>query len=281
MCRQLFLVRHGHADVFPGAPAVLEDEDDGGHFDHSADWPLSTIGIEQAQAAGRWLIAETGGVFGRYLTSSYERGRQTAGHLGLPLAAWYDEDYLRGRDRGVADERPLREREKVVRSKGHPIFGRPWYDEESIAELAPRAAERLLSTIYRDCLGMERVVVVCHREVMWCVRKRIEGWSRERLARVLSTRTEEDEIPPGAILHYSRWRPDSYWRPRPGDGLAKGALRSLAGYVTADARPAPRFSWVRLVWPWKPDGVSSEWRHFKRRKYSNDELLTLPREKFS
>ena len=255
MPMDLVLVRHGESE---GNVAVKASKKmgDNRHYTpeflerHSSLWRLSDKGIRDATAAGVWLRSEMPR-FDRHYTSEYMRALETAALLGLEGAEWYRELYLRERDRGWLDVVPysvLKERfaEELERWDRSSLFWAP-PGGESMADVCMRV-DRVLNTLHRECEG-KRVVIVCHGEVIWAFRMRLERMPQERWLELDTSKDEMDKIYNGQIVHYSRCDP-------------------LTGEVS------PHLDWLRMIRANDPN-FPRDWRRIVRPRFSNEQLLDV------
>lgn len=248
----LVLVRHGESE---GNVANRRSKrgDDSLYSDeflsrHSSQWRLTDKGIAQAQQAGKWIRANLGG-FDRYYVSEYLRAKETAYHLQLPEASWNAEIYLRERDWGALDVMTVADREReyahsMRRRDIDPFFWGP-PSGESLAQLCLRV-DRVLDTLHRETEG-QRVIIVCHGEVMWAFRMRLERLSVQRFLELDASREPYDEIHNCQVLHYSRRDPES------GDTV-------------------PYLQWVRSTCPWRLENSVHRWERIERRRLDNAAL---------
>lgn len=192
---RLWLVRHGQSqgnvarDAADQAGLATIDIDM-----RDVDVPLSELGFEQAEAAGRWFASlppdERPEVI---LSSSYVRARQTAEVIckagGLaegPGRAIVDER-LREREFGVFDRlTTIGIREKFPEEAAHrkrlgkfyhrPPGGESWAD----VILRLRSMLNTINLHYCD----RRVLVVCHQVVVLCMRYILEGLDEQQILAV-------------------------------------------------------------------------------------------------
>lgn len=217
--------------------------------------PTSTLrlteeGRRQAAEAGKWIRANFAGppYFDRYYVSHYVRAMETAALLDLPDAMWHGEFYLRERERGDIRTLPENERweqfqESMARYALDPFYWRP-PNGESLAELALRV-DRVNDTLHRECTD-KRVIIVCHGEVMWAERVRLERISPHDFKQhKKSCRIENCQI-----LHYTRRSPST-------------------GEIS------PHLLWMRSICPWTPDGAKAKWQTIERTRFSNNDLLQV------
>jgi len=218
---------------------------------HSSTYRLTDKGIEQAKVAGKWIKENIVEKFDRYYTSEYVRAMETAGYLDLPHADWFTEIVLRERDKGHMDnisyvEKTSRFASEMERRKRDSFFWVPPGGGESTAQLCVRI-DHTLNTLRRDCSN-KRVIIVCHGEVMWAFRARLERLSQPRFHQLQQSSDPRDTIHNCHILHYTRIHPQT-------------------GEIT------PYFRHMRSVCPWKPQYSIEGWMEFDRPRYSNAELL--------
>jgi len=177
---------------------------------------------------------------------------ETAGRLNLPDAMWYADLYLTERDWGDVDGASQDEREKrfgdVLRRRDiEPFFWRP-PNGESFTQLCLRQ-DRVLHTMHRECSD-KNVILVCHGEVMWAYRIRLERMSQVRFRELHLSENPNDRIHNCQIFHYTRRDPTT------------GKL----------ARHA---NWVRWIRPTEEPIHTSDWWEIKRPQYTNKELITI------
>lgn len=258
MPRDLYLVRHGQSL----GNIALEDVE----FDREADsvklassldaseWPLTSAGQREAEAAGAWFKTQGIRQMGLYFCSDYRRAMQTAGHLGFDDADWQVEFYLRERERGhEGDLLPRTEREQLRKTSQawkdrHSFYWRPEHGE-SIADVCQRV-HRVLDKLYRDS-GDGPAIIVSHEETLWAIRVRLERLTPADYLRFDDKNQPElkdrHKIHNCQILHYTRRDPQT-------DQLAE------------------HFTHLRVIDPVVPQR-SRDWAPIERRRYTNHELL--------
>jgi len=250
----LVLVRHGESE----GNVVFGRSRQGDHSGftaefatrHSSQWRLTLKGQQQAESAGAWIRQHISPVFDRYYVAEYLRAMETAGHLGFAEAAWYCEFYLRERDWGIFDNMSFQERrdryaDDLSRRELDTFFWSP-PNGESMANLCLRI-DRVLDTLHRECSD-KRVLLVCHGEVMWGFRVRLERMSQETYRELDQSGDRRIKIHNCQILHYTRRNPH-----------------------TADL--TDHLNWVRSICPWDADLCHHEWKLIRRRHYSSADLL--------
>jgi len=217
---------------------------------HTSLWRLTDKGRGQAQIAGAWIKENIGSQFAKYYTSEYIRTMETAALLGLPHAEWFCEFYLRERDWGDLETTTAQERETLFaralkKRETQPFLWTP-PGGESMASLCLRI-DRFLDTLHREC-DDKNVIVVCHGEVMWAFRVRLERMSQEEYLLLDRSKDPKDRINNCQIIQYSRINPRS--------GMSHSYL-----------------NWMRSVCPSDTTRSRNEWQEVIRKQYSNEELL--------
>lgn len=260
MPRNLILIRHGESEGNVASNRSKKGDDSGYSPEfrnrHSSTWRLTKRGREQAKVAGVWIKKNLGLTFDRHYTSEYIRAMETAGLLGIADAQWYVDFYLRERDWGDLDVMPVSERDKryaeaMKRRKIDSFFWNP-PNGQSMADLCLRV-DRVLQTLHRECDG-KNVAIVCHGEVMWAFRVRLERLSQERFRELDLSRNPHDRIHNCQIIHYTR-----------------AACPELS---FAEGDYFPHFRWMRSICPWDVNLSNDGWNKIARPKYSNKDLLT-------
>ncbi len=252
----LVLVRHGTSE----GNAAKRRSEKGDHRDikllegrHTASFRLTEQGRKQAEKAGDWLRGEffQGPGFDRYYASQYIRALETAGLLGLPQAKWFTDFYISERNWGDMDVLPEDERQekfgKALDMRNvEPFFWAP-PNGESFAQLCLRI-DRMLETLARECSD-KRVIIVCHGEVMWAFRIRLERMSQPRFKRLHLSKSDKYKIHNCQVIHYSRRNP-------------KGRLGKY-------------YNWMRMIRPTQTPVWTGDWQRIKRPSYTNEQLLKM------
>jgi broad specificity phosphatase PhoE len=258
MPNNLVLVRHGESE---GNIAVARSKaGDHSAYDgefkkrHSSQWRLSKKGIEQAVTTGQWIKKNLKLRFDRFYSSEYLRVIETAALLDIKDASWFTEFYLRERNWGSLDrasvlEREQRFQESMEEREMDSLYWTPT-NGESMATLCLRN-DRVIDTMHRECNG-KNVIIVCHGEVMWGYRIRLERMPQETFLALDRSKNPTHRIHNCQILHYTRINPQD-----PG------------------ASPADHLDWMRSICPWNPDLATGEnvWHKIHRPRYNNQELL--------
>lgn len=253
----LILVRHGESEG--NLADRLAQEGDLSAFTeafrarHSSMYRLTDLGREQARIAGAWIRDNLGDGFDRYLTSEYIRAMETAAILGLPGAIWQTDFYLRERDAGsldsLAGDEKFRRFPEAMRERDRDAFYWRPPGGESLAEVSLRA-DRVLDTL-RRAHSPERVLIVCHGEVMRAMRVRIERIPQHRYKELHAPSDLRDQIHNCQIFHYTRRDP-------------------------ADpSRVSDHLAWMRSTCPWDPSLSRNVWSPVTRPRYTDAELLAL------
>src|SRR5262245_8607843 len=119
---------------------------------------------------------------------------------------------------------------------------------ESMATLYLRI-DRVLDTLHRECSD-KRVLIVCHGEVMWAFRVRLERMSQEDYRLLDQSSDPQLKIHNCQVLHYTRRDPQT-------------------GLVAA------HLNWLRSVCPWDAARSNDAWRRIQRQRCSNRDLLAI------
>lgn len=252
----LVLIRHGESEGNVARQRSLDGDHSlfVGEFQHrhSSNWRLTDRGREQAAAAGDWLKRNNLAHFDRYLVSEYLRAMETAGRLALPGARWFAEMLIRERDWGQMDlmselERVVKMQDELKRRELDRFYYSP-PGGESLAAVAQRA-DRLLAILHRECAD-KKAIVVCHGEVIWAMRTRLERMSQDTFRELQESGQMVDQVHNGHILHYTRRDP-------------------ITGKM------APFFTHFRSVCPWNEKLSPKGWMKIERPVYDNEMLLAI------
>src|SRR5215210_1930503 len=245
---RLWLVRHGQSQ----GNVARDVADEAGHHEididvRDVDVPLSDLGLQQAQAAGRWFAALPPGERPEViLASPYVRARQTAdiickqGALAGGPARTIVDERLREREFGIFDRLTtvgIRERfpdEAAHRRRLGKFYHRP-PGGESWADVILRLRSMLNTINLHYC--DRRVLVVCHQVVVLCFRYILEELDEEQIlavdkqAEVLNCGICAYEFEPDAdglcIPKLALWNHDT---PLEAEGAAKTSAKdAMAG----------------------------------------------------
>ncbi|RHY36996.1 hypothetical protein DYB34_002862, partial [Aphanomyces astaci] len=252
----LVLVRHGESEGNVAREMSIKGDHSlySGEFKnrHSCNWRLTDRGREQAEAAGEWLRKEDLAYYDRYLVSEYLRAMETAARFNLPDAQWYAEMLLRERDWGQMDlmseaERGVKMQDELKRRDLDRFYYAP-PGGESLATVAQRV-DRLMCVLHRELPG-KKVLLVCHGDVMWALRTRLERMSQDTFRELQMSGRMVDQLHNGHILHYTRTDPTT-------------------------GKVAPFFTHMRSVCPWNEKLSPKGWIKINRPVYDNEMMLAI------
>jgi broad specificity phosphatase PhoE len=250
----IILVRHGESEGNL-AQELSKDGDDTlwtKEFSqrHTSNYRLTDIGRAQALSAGEWLKKHIGSTFDGYYCSEYVRAQETAALLGFENAKWHVEFYLREQDRGVLAGKSVAEREKNYSDLVETVKRDTFYvappGGESIANACLRV-DRLLSLWQSHCAG-QRIIAVCHGNIITAFRVRIERMSQRRYQETIHTKDPHFKMFNGHIVHYTRRDPE-----------------------TGEISQYP--NWVRFIVPYDDSLSQLQWQRIQRPVYTNQQLL--------
>jgi NAD+ kinase len=250
----LFLVRHGESEG--NVANDMSRKGDHSAFTeefksrHNSLWRLTDKGRWQTEMAKIWIRNNVKIRFNRCYASEFIRAMETAAGLDIPGAYWYRDYYLRERDWGQFDglsekEREARFSEEIKRKEKDGFYWAP-PGGESKANISLRV-DRVLDTLHRECSQMG-VIVVCHGELIWTFRVRLERMPQSVYAQLHKSKNEFDKIHNCQIIHYSRRNPKT------------GEL-------------APHLNWRRSICPWDLSLSRNEWEEVVRPRFTNEDLM--------
>ncbi|MDP2629155.1 MAG: histidine phosphatase family protein [Candidatus Harrisonbacteria bacterium] len=254
----LVLVRHGESEGNVANRASRQGDDS--YFTeefrrkHNSRFRLTDLGRQQADTAGRFIRNQMEALlpFDRHYVSEYTRAVETAAHLELPRAQWYIEFYLRERDWGAMDNMPDRERHEAFLSEMQRRERDAFYwapsGGESMADLCQRI-DRVLDTLHRECSD-KNIIIVCHGEVMWAFRVRLERLTQEAYRQLDESEDPKNRIHNCQILHYTRRDPET---------------RKLGKYL----------GWKRSICPTDTRLSHNSWESITRQRFANNDLLRM------
>jgi broad specificity phosphatase PhoE len=258
MPKNLFLVRHGQSEGNLKRKQYEENGDESfllGDFAnmHESQYPLTSIGVGQAEEAGIWLKENNFVSFDRMLVSNNVRAIQTASHLNIKNNTWMSPEFnLRERDYGLfsvltpsAIEANYADQKRF--SEEQPFLFR-FPQGESIADVCTRV-KIVFDTLSRECDGQD-VIIVCHGEVIRASKIVLERFSLSMCNDYLTTREEWGRVPNCSITHYTRVNPDDSTKE-----LSKA------------------FGWVRMIRPAGGGVKEDKFTCIERKRYTNEELL--------
>ncbi len=255
----LFVVRHGESlgnqakrKSEQGDQSLLEKL----RKTHTAHWPLTDKGVEQAKKAGAFLneyFNRERITPERMMVSSYARAMETAGHLDVRDAFWSIDTRLTERDWGELDclsdeERLSRFGDAIHMRKIEPFFWRP-PEGESFKDLIIRIRD-VVDSIFRA--DVATCVIVCHGEVMKALRIIFLGMTPGEYAEMEFSRDPLKRIHNCQIDHYSRKDPKTF-------------------------TVAKRLEWLQVYRPAEGMDIAINWMKIPKRHFSNADLLTKAR----
>lgn len=229
------------------------------------EWRLTPKGVEQANAAGKWMKEHIIGKYGlpgfdRYFYSPHRRTVETAGHLGIPDAEWRINRMLRERSWGLMENLTDENEHKQHYPDNYKWMLRDrlnWAPPggESIAQVADVRVRGVLDTVHRDhdAKNIDSVCCSTHGEWIWAAR---------------------------LVLGYMF---NEEWQAAKDDPLEKIRNCQVVHFTRLDpitTKPAPYLRWMRSVCPWQ-DSSEGQWKELSRRTLTNEEMITtaeqLPR----
>jgi broad specificity phosphatase PhoE len=205
-------------------------------------WRLTSLGRQHAEQAGDFIRNHLNvGKFHGCFVSDYVRAKETAGLLGIENASWKVEPHLRERNWGDISLQEFvdMDTEKTLFKHIDAFYGAPPCGE-SIANLCLRV-DRILDTLHREYAG-KNVLIVCHGELMWGFRVRLERMLEDDFVRLDKSKNPFDRIHNGQILHYQQVD-ESF------------------------------FTHMRSICPSNTSLSSNDWTPINRKLYSNEDLL--------
>jgi len=237
---QLVLIRHGQSQENEANRLAIESS--GNKTNHEVDpaaWPLTEKGHEQAIITGEWIRQNISNRFSSYYVSPYLRARQTTDELGLEKADWQIDPMLREREWGqIENLLPYQRRQHPGRKEDS--FN--WQPDggESMQHLCERVRAFLESA------SGEKVIVVCHGELMWAFRVVLEQMALPRWYELDWSEDNDHHIFNCQVLNYTRLvEPDA-----PGSDIE------------------PTYIWMRSVCPWDQNLSTNSWQKINRRDHS-------------
>jgi broad specificity phosphatase PhoE len=243
---ELVFVRHGESEA-----NLLQQAEKTGHvldmpaeLRNRPDWMhrLTPHGVEQAQAAGAWIlenIGEIGETFEARYFSSFNRARETAAHLGGAALTWRKHSMLHERDWGHFGTTPRHEQADKFPRTAQLKNDAPLYVRldggEALADSVTLRVRDFRDTARRKWDG-KKLIAVTHGDTIGVVRYVFEDMLPEEWHEV--DKDKSQRIGNCSILHYSRVNPED----------------------SSDIRPY--IGWRRIV---QPDDLASspfngEWR---------------------
>jgi len=259
----IILVRHGESEGNRASDKASRKGDNkfftsGFRERHSRTFRLTDLGISQAKAAGEWLKDNLYMPLDRFYVSDYIRAKETAAYMDLPGAQWRVDFQLRERDLALMDNRSEEEIKRLFEFERHQYEIDPFLSYlaggESIPMFCLRLKTDFVSHLARECHS-ERVVVVCHGQVIRALQLVFEKLGHDDFIRLDASEDRADKIRNGQIVWYTRRDPET-------------------GVIDSSKLVA-----VRSVNPFMANSYSLNnqhdfgWRRIKRHCYTNTELL--------
>ena len=184
-----------------------------------------------------------------FYTSEYLRAMESAALLAMPDARWYCEPNCRERDWGEWDLARPTDKKRSENSRQHRagLYFAP-AGGESLAAVILRV-DLILNYLHERYAG-QRVLMVCHGELMWAFRLRFEKLTQVQFRDMADKARGDERIHNGSILRYTREDPEN------------GSL-------------GHSFRHVQLATPGHKDVAKRRppWRAFRPASYSNADLL--------
>lgn len=212
---------------------------------HDSTMRLTHLGVEQAEAAGRWL-KNSGVPFDRFYVSPHARTRETAGTLHMG-GEWRVEDRFRERDWGEIQSWMSPSESSALMKKLSEWYWKP-QGGESMATGVRLRVESLMNSLYRK-QGSRHVLAVSHGEFI-----RTAQFVIERMTPDAWTAMDDDpayKVQNTMIIQYTRVNPE-------------------------DSTDVSRtFRWRRGICPWDENlsWDNGQWRNIGIKKYSDEDLL--------
>jgi broad specificity phosphatase PhoE len=219
----LVFVRHGESE----ANVLQQAEKDGRTLDLSPelmnrpDWMqrLTPHGVEQAEAAGAWLlenIGELGETFEARYYSSFIRARETAAHLGGAALTWRKHSMLHERDWGHFGTTPRNQQaDRFPRTtqlkQEAPLYAR-LDGGESLADNVTLRVRDFRETAKQKWDG-KKLIAVTHGDIIGVVRYVFEDMLPEEWHAV--DKDKAQRIGNCAVLWYTRTNPSDEYDVRP------------------------------------------------------------------
>lgn len=251
----LILVRHGQSEanvVQKENKADIENYEFPVNFvgRHDSRMRLTAEGVEQAEAAGKWLKDNGLTSYDHYYVSPHLRTLETAGHLRIG-GEWHKDDRWRERDWGEYGASTIKMRETQYASCTASRKLSEWYwcptGGESLATGVRNRFEDILDSLHRQAPD-GRVIAVTHGEMI-----RTAQFVLERMTPLEWEKMDDDpayKMNNCQILHYTRKDP-----------------------VTGEI--ARRMTWRRGISPWDPSKSwdNGEWVRLEDVVFTDESLL--------
>lgn len=246
--KDIIFVRHGESE---GNVASRDDSIRTEEFDaeSSYHYRLTKKGRRQAKETGKWILSQFPNGFDAYLCSPFARTRETAALLNLPNAEWMLEagleeanDHIHDRFEDDNDISYSKELKKIMKETFKLQNTRRFIKDMQHVEAF------ITQYIFNNITNSERIIVVCHANVLKYIQYRLEYMSIEQLKdHRIETRNCE-------VFWYSR---------RAIFGVEGQLLPPLTWYKTG--------YWHELG---KVNDLIQDWRYIKPIIFTNQDLLS-------
>jgi len=246
--KHLVLVRHGQSEFneivhnLRNGVVAFNSLDPKVFQRTGSKWRLTDLGRSQATAAGEYIKKEIGCTFDGYFVSDFIRAKETAARLDLPEAQWKVEPHLRERDWGNTGLKDFVERGGSSTFRENDAFYGSPPSGESIASMVLRV-DRMLDTLHREYAD-KKVIIVCHGELMWGFRVRLERMLEDDFIELDKSRHPHERIHNCQIIEYIRNEDEPY------------------------------FMRTKQTCPWDTSLSSNTWKNIVRRRFTNKQLLS-------
>ena len=212
---------------------------------HTSNYRLTDLGRKQALVAAKWIKENIDETFDAYFCSEYIRAIETAALLDFPHSRWSTEFYLREKDRGILGGVSKQERENefsdlLKKMKRDAFYVAP-PGGESVASSCLRVDAMLNS--WRGSHAGQKILVVCHGNIMNAFRVRLEGISASRYEELEKEKTYNCQI-----FWFSRRNPET-------------------GYIHGSP------TWARSICPWDLTLSPNVWQKIYRTSLLTTEQL--------
>lgn len=258
----LFVVLHGESlgnlvnrQGSQGNPVFLETLKQ----THTAHWPLSNKGREQAGLTGVFLndlFNSENIIFDQAYVSAYARALETAARLEIARCAWRVDSRIVERNWGDLDGLSEEERQGRYKNVMQMRHTEPYFWNIPNGEPFDRFVVRIrdfVDSLYRA--DVQNVLVVCHGEVMKALRVILTGMTPEEYSLMEFSDDPLVRIHNTQVDHYTRNNPNK-----------REKVQTL--------------SWLRVYRPSEEvydhaSLVAVDWTAIKRRTYDSHELLHM------
>lgn len=214
--RNVVFVRHGESEA--NVLQAADKEGRGSELPEALrmrpDWMhrLTPKGVEQAKAAGRWLLEHYGppeDYFDAIYCSQFIRARETASYLTAPEGMWRPHGMIHERDWGIFGAVPREKQEELFPHTVHMRKEAAWYARldggEALGDNVALRVRDFKQTLFEKWEG-RNVLVVTHGDVIKASRYVFEEMLPEQWHAV--DRDKSQDIGNCALVCYSEENPD-------------------------------------------------------------------------